>query len=120
MKDIESSGLKIEVQIRTRIQHIWATTVETLDTFLGLSMKSSEGPTDILEFLSLTSSAFALLEKSPIVPEHSFYSKEELFKTVLDKYELLDIERKLKGFTVAAGHIDKSFSKKKFDYYLII
>lgn len=115
----ESDGLKVEVQIRTKLQHIWATTVETLGTFMGTSLKSSEGSDKILEFLSLTSSAFALIEKTELVKEHSNLSRLDIFKMVLNQYKELNIEEKLRGFTVAAENIEKRNDKENFSYFLI-
>ncbi len=44
-------GLQVELQLRTRLQHAWATAVETVGTFLEHSLKSSEGPDEWLNFL---------------------------------------------------------------------
>jgi putative GTP pyrophosphokinase len=44
------NGFSIELQIRTQIQHAWATAVETMGKFLGHSLKSSEGPKEWLNF----------------------------------------------------------------------
>jgi ppGpp synthetase/RelA/SpoT-type nucleotidyltranferase len=46
-------GLKIEVQVRTRLQHTWATAVETVGTFRGESLKSGHGDPRWLEFFRL-------------------------------------------------------------------
>ncbi len=62
------NGLYIELQFRTRLQHVWATSVETMGTFLDHSLKSSEGPDEWLDFFALMSSAFAIIEKTPMVP----------------------------------------------------
>ena len=62
------NGLLIEVQLRTRLQHAWATAVETAGAFLGQALKSSEGEKDWLRFFALVSSAFALNEDCPTVP----------------------------------------------------
>ena len=43
-------GLLIELQIRTKLQHAWATAVETMGTFLKQALKSSEGEREWLEF----------------------------------------------------------------------
>ena len=48
-------GLQLELQFRTRLQHAWATAVETVGTFLEQSLKSSEGPDEWLNFFSLVS-----------------------------------------------------------------
>ncbi len=45
--------LLIELQLRTRLQHEWATAVETMGTFLQSSLKSSQGPEEWLDFFSL-------------------------------------------------------------------
>ena len=59
------NGLQIELQIRTRMQHAWATAVETVGTFLGESLKSSQGPEPWLRFFELIGSGFALREGGP-------------------------------------------------------
>src|SRR5258706_27836 len=62
------NGRLVEIQLRTRLQHAWATAVETMSTFLSQSLKSSEGSEKWLRFFTLTSSAFALLEHTAPVP----------------------------------------------------
>jgi hypothetical protein len=62
-------GLQIEIQLRTRLQHAWATAVETVGTMLKQSLKSSEGSTDWLRFFALVGSAFAFVERTRAVPE---------------------------------------------------
>ncbi len=62
------NGLQIEMQLRSRLQHAWATAVETVGTFLDQALKASEGSEQWLRFFAVTSSAFALLEKTPTVP----------------------------------------------------
>lgn len=37
------NGLSLELQLRTRLQHAWATAVETMGTFLGQALKSGQG-----------------------------------------------------------------------------
>ena len=61
-------GLKIEVQIRSQLQHRWATAVETVGTFIGDDLKSSRGDATWLRFFTLMSSVVARLERSPNVP----------------------------------------------------
>jgi len=53
------NGLKIELQIRSRLQHAWATAVETVGTFTQQALKSSQGGSDWLRFFALMSSAIA-------------------------------------------------------------
>ena len=62
------NGLQIELQLRTRLQHAWATAVETVGTFLGQALKSSEGERNWLRFFELVGSVFALHEGIPTGP----------------------------------------------------
>ena len=63
------NGLRIEIQIRSRLQHAWATAVETVGTFTQQVLKSSWGEEDWLRFFALMSSSMALREGGPLVPE---------------------------------------------------
>lgn len=61
--------LYIEIQMRSRLQHAWATAVETVGTMLKQALKSSQGDEDWQRFFALVSSAMALREQgSPGVP----------------------------------------------------
>lgn len=63
------SGLKIEIQLRSAIQHRWATAVEAIDTFTRQSLKASGGRAEWKRFFALMSSIYAIREKSPLVPD---------------------------------------------------
>lgn len=62
------NGLLIEIQARSRLQHAWATAVETAGAFLQHALKFSEGEEDWLRFFALAGSALALKEGCPTVP----------------------------------------------------
>jgi putative GTP pyrophosphokinase len=111
------NGFSIELQIRTQIQHAWATAVETMGTFLDHSLKSSEGPEEWLKFFSLASSAFSVLESTPRIPEFSKLSDQETFELLLKKEKELDVINKLSGFRVVAKHITDD--KRKGKYHLV-
>jgi putative GTP pyrophosphokinase len=61
-------GLSLELQVRTRVQHAWATAVETMGTFLGQALKSGQGEQEWRSFFAKASAALAIIEKSPAVP----------------------------------------------------
>jgi hypothetical protein len=62
-------GLKIEIQIRTRLQHAWATALETIDTFTNQALKSGFGSEKWKRFFALMGTVMALREKRPLVPD---------------------------------------------------
>lgn len=61
-------GLFVETQIRSGLQHAWATAVETVDTFTGSDLKSGYGDPTWRRLFALIGSAFAVREECPTVP----------------------------------------------------
>jgi ppGpp synthetase/RelA/SpoT-type nucleotidyltranferase len=61
-------GLKVEVQIRSRLMHAWATALETVDTFTRQQLKTGKGQPNWKRFFALMSSEIALIENCPSVP----------------------------------------------------
>ena len=64
----EYHGLRIELQVRTRLQHAWATAVETMDLFSGSELKYGKGDPNVLRFFVLVSSLMALDEGTAPTP----------------------------------------------------
>ncbi|AQZ71039.1 GTP pyrophosphokinase [[Actinomadura] parvosata subsp. kistnae] len=64
----EYQGLRIELQVRTLLQHAWATAVETMDLFSGSELKYGKGDPDVLRFFVLVGSLMAYEEKTALVP----------------------------------------------------
>lgn len=52
----------VEIQIRTNLQHAWATAVETVGTLIGQGLKADQGEKIWLDFFALVSAAFAIRE----------------------------------------------------------
>ena len=63
------NGLRVEVQIRSRLQHVWATAVETVGTFTQQALKSGLGDPAWRRFFALMGTALAMRERSPLVPD---------------------------------------------------
>jgi putative GTP pyrophosphokinase len=111
-------GLLIEFQIRTRLQHTWATAVETMGTFLSYALKSSEGPKKWLDFFALTGSAFAHLENCPAVPGYDSLFAKETFQAVEATAAELDVRHRLQAFTIAANAISRG--RQLGSYHLVV
>jgi hypothetical protein len=62
------NGLKIEIQLRSRQQHAWATAVETVDVFTGQALKGGRGRTEWQRFFALMGTYIAAKERCPPVP----------------------------------------------------
>lgn len=60
--------VRIELQIRTKIQHEWATTVEILGSLKRISFKTGKGDEQYKSFFLLTSALFSKAEEE-LVPE---------------------------------------------------
>lgn len=114
-------GLRLELQIRTKLQHTWATAVETMGTFLGQALKSRQGDQEWLDFFAITSSAFAYMENSNPVPRFKDLSHKETFSAVAKAEDNLEALDKMRGFSVAVNWIVKGRGKgKSWSYHLII
>ncbi len=61
-------GLRVEIQIRSRMQHAWAMAVETADSLTYQALKFGKGREDWARFFRLMGSAIAMEEDLPLVP----------------------------------------------------
>jgi Region found in RelA / SpoT proteins len=117
--DAESySGRRIEIQIRTRLQHSWGTAVESIGLFRGENLKGHDGDKDWLRFFQLMSSEFAFAEKCPeskLVPSHRDRIKEiiELNRKLEAMATLDNLSHAVHGSSIAVDPRDRS------KYYLI-
>lgn len=101
-------GLQIELQIRTKLQHSWATAVETMSTFLNQGLKVGAGDEKYREYLRVCSAAFCILEKCPVVPGYENSTLRDIVDIIKGMEQELSVISKLQGFSVAAQNIDVS------------
>jgi len=105
--------LLIEIQIRSKIQHAWATAIEIVDLFTGQAIKSNEGEREWKEFFKLVSSAFAKIEKQPLVPDTPSEPKE-LYERIKKKSNELKIFSKMSGWSKALKTIEPQIKNHHF------
>lgn len=118
-KHPELNVLHIELQIRTRLQHAWATAVETLGMVEQSSFKTGEGSEPFKQFFKLSSALFSIEERTPILEEFSNYSRENLISDIKKLEYDLQISAKLKGIAISAHHIAQVAGKKSNGYHLM-
>jgi hypothetical protein len=112
------NGLLIEIQLRTRLQHAWATAVETAGTFLGQALKSSEGEQEWLRFFALVSSAFALSEGCPPAPSTPD-DPGELRAGIRDLADRLDLINRFREHRALIGRIPVVRSVERVHFFLL-
>jgi putative GTP pyrophosphokinase len=111
-------GLSLELQLRTRLQHAWATAVETMGTFLGQALKSGQGEDEWRGFFIKAGAALAILERTSPVPGFDGYSTDEVFHLVAQAQRSLRVLEKLRGFAIAADRI--TTERGQGAYHLVV
>ena len=109
----EYNGLLIEIQIRSKLQHLWATAIETVDFFTRQAIKSNEGQKEWVDFFRLVSSAFAIIENTPLVP-NTPANKKELYSQIKKKEKELEVVKIMKGWEQAVK-VFRQVAKEKPD-----
>jgi len=112
------NGLLLEMQFRSRLQHAWATAVETMGTFLGQALKSGQGEQSWREFFGVASAALTHIEGTSSVPGYEGLSKQEVFARVAIAENELHVLRKLQGFSIAAHSITEE--RGTGSYHLVV
>lgn len=103
-------GLKIEIQLRSRQQHAWATAVETVDVFTGQALKSARGTVKWQRFFALMASHIALKEQCvpvPNTPTDSIELRDQIVDHVsdLDVFtHLTSYQSVLQGVNIPGAH----------------
>ena len=100
--DGKGASRNIEIQVRTRIQHYWATAVEIVDLFTGQALKSNQGDPVWKEYFAAVSRQFALMESVHIFSQLDYQSQ-------FDKYvRIIQQSNKLLSDCIDAKQLSKS------------
>jgi hypothetical protein len=102
---LEYNGLKIEVQLRSALQHAWATAVETVGTFTRQALKSSQGEAEWLRFFELMGTVVAINENTKPV-FNTPADTDELVNEIAKYASDLDIISRLERFRQALQQIE--------------
>jgi ppGpp synthetase/RelA/SpoT-type nucleotidyltranferase len=125
---------KIEVQLRTRIQHYWATALEIIDLFTNQSLKTNQGQKLWSDFFVNVSKQFSILDSIPLFEKLSDKDKRiqyisRLIKdkessnsvlAVCDAARKLDVVAKLKVFAKSIKVIGEELDSIGSDGYVLL
>lgn len=108
---------RVEIQIRTRLQHSWATAVEAVGLFRKEDMKAGQGSADWLRLFQLMSSEFLFVERC--APDDG--GRAERLVEIADLQAKLDAISTLENLRQAVRITDDYVfdPKNRPDYYLI-
>ena len=95
---VEYDGFQIEVQIRTLMQHYWATAVEKVGSSTDHDLKSGVGPPETLRMFKLLGDFLAAVEDRSI-------EGSELYEELVDAVEAVPDEfLRIMGLQVKEDH----------------
>ncbi|MFW5846761.1 MAG: (p)ppGpp synthetase [Nanoarchaeota archaeon] len=113
------NGLLVEIQIRSKLQHLWATAIETVDLFTRQAIKSNEGRQEWKDFFRLVSSAFAIKEETAFVP-NTPRNPKNLYKMIKEKEQELQVIKIMTNWAKAVRIFEREFKQKPdLQYFLL-
>jgi len=113
-------NMLIEIQIRTKLEHVWATAVEMMDIISEETLKAGTGKTEYMRFFKLVSALFSISEKTPVV-EGVDNNEEVIIEEIYEIDRLEHIRDKLATYNQALQLIDTNRKDDdKYGYYLLI
>lgn len=103
------NGRRVEIQIRSTIQHLWATAVEIVGMITQQSLKSSVGTKEWLEFFQLVSAAFNKLDSKQLIDDAEC-------RQITKRAKKLRVQERLLGYSLAL----KNAKSADADFYLLV
>lgn len=106
-----ASSNMIEIQLRTELQHIWATAVEIYGELQNSSFKTGEGDIQWKKFFLLLSSYFAIKENCTPAKEHLKLSKSKIRSQLKVAIKELNVVERLNASTNSIQVVVSKFNE---------
>ena len=114
----EENGMFTEIQLRTQFQHIWATSVETIDILRGTSLKEKDDNSYWHDFFCQVSSIFAITEGTPSISVYSKFGITDLCGLLQKNMDEHQINKKIASYALTEPIADNMKGKKA--YYIVV
>ena len=138
--DNNNKNKSVEIQLRTKIQHHWATALEIIDIFTNQALKSNMGNEDWAKIFKQISYQFEIMEKIHLydnlqpLEQYSKYKKMVVDEkhgmehglVIQSIYDIDRLQRKLKvieqlnAFASSIEVMDKKIRESGFDGYALL
>lgn len=115
----KDAKMHLELQIRTQLQHYWATAVEVLGMKGESKIKQGKGEDYHKEFFKLSSALFSYTENTTISSKYKSLSKKDICEKIAELNQKHNILKNLSGLAVSGQNIERRANEKK-DYYFIV
>lgn len=87
--DTNNEIKNIEIQLRTRVQHYWATALEIVDLFTGQALKSNQGDEEWKNFFHNTSIQFSTIDSIHMHEQLEPSLRKDIYVKMIDGDERL-------------------------------
>ena len=116
--EYKDDKMHLELQIRTQLQHYWATAVEVLGMKGESKIKQGKGEDYHKEFFKLSSALFSYTENKTISSKYKSLSKKDICKKIAELNQKHNILKNLSGLAVSGQNIENQANEK--NYYFIV
>ena len=114
----DTSKMRLELQIRTQLQHYWATAVEVLGMKSKSKIKQGDGEEYYKEFFRLSSALFSCVENTARQKEYEILLKKDICEKIATLDKKHNILKNLSGLVVSGQNIENQANEK--NYYFIV
>ncbi|CRL44788.1 Region found in RelA / SpoT proteins [Sodalis glossinidius str. 'morsitans'] len=114
-KEHDWKGFTIELQLRTRLQHLWATTVEVVDLCEGKTLKTNPYDADPRWIAFFREMSDFLADEDGFIS----LSNEQKKQSLIALNEALNAQKKLESFNLIFSGRKISHDKNKYRYAII-